>query len=275
MTMNKCLADFLVVSDLDGTLLQVPDGISDCSRTVIRLFTMMGGRFTVASGRSPLSVKNALKGLPLSAPAIVFNGGMLYDYQKEEPLLEHFVPRQTALSAIQFVMQQEPSVGVEILSSNGRMYLPHCCEYICRHAAHESLPYVAAQLDDIPGDWYKILFAGSPSEIAKLEGLVQQQEWENAYFTATNQNYLELMPAGVDKGSALQELCGRIGTAIEDVFAVGDDYNDLPMLQKCGHPVAVGNAVAQVKLASEIQVLPCRDGGVAQLLYDLIRRYGN
>ena len=59
--MNKCLADFLVVSDLDGTLLQVPDGISDCSRTVIRLFTMMGGRFTVASGRRPLSVKKHSK----------------------------------------------------------------------------------------------------------------------------------------------------------------------------------------------------------------------
>ena len=126
-------------------------------------------------------------------------------------MLEHFVPRQTALSAIQFVMQQEPSVGVEILSSNGRMYLPHCCEYICRHAAHESLPYVAAQLDDIRGDWYKILFAGSPSEIAKLEGLVQQQEWENAYFTATNQNYLELMPRVWTKAAPFRSCAAVLG----------------------------------------------------------------
>ena len=273
--MNKSLADFLVVSDLDGTLLQVPCGISDCSRTVIRLFTMMGGRFTVASGRSPLSVKNALKDLPLSAPAIVFNGGMLYDYQKEKPLFERFVPRQTALSAIRYVLQQEPGIGVEILASNGRMYLPRCGEYICRHTVHESLPYVVAQLEDVPGDWYKILFAGPPPAIAKLEGLVLQQEWEDAYFITTSQTYLELMPAGVDKGSALRELCSRLEIPIENVFAVGDYYNDLPMLQACGHPVAVGNAVPQVKLASEIQVLPCRDGGVAQLLYELIRRYGN
>ena len=134
---------------------------------------------------------------------------------------------------------------------------------------------MAVQLEDIPGDWYKILFAASPAVISRLEKLVQQQEWEDAYFTTTSPTYLELMPAGVDKGAALRELCNRIETPLENVFAVGDYYNDLPMLQVCGHPVAVGNAVAQVKVASEIQVLPCRDGGVAQLLYDLIRRYGD
>ena len=45
------------------------------------------------------------------------------------------------------------------------------------------------------------------------------------------------------------------------------------MLQAAGHAVAVGNAVPQVKLLCEGEVLPCRDGGVAQLLYELIRRY--
>ena len=272
--MKKRLQDLLVVSDLDGTLLTSPDGLPGCNETVIRLFTMMGGRFTIASGRSPISVKNALGELPLSAPAIVFNGGMLYDYEKGKPACEHFLSRQTALSAIHLLREQDPTVGVEILASNGRMYQPFCGEYVCRHTLHEGLPYVVAPLEDIPGEWYKVLFGASPESIAKLEKFASSQQWEDGYFVATSPVYLELMPNGVNKGAALQELCQQLGVEQENLYAIGDYYNDLPMLKVSGHPIAVENAVPQVKLASEKTVLPCKDGGVAQLLYELIREYG-
>lgn len=272
--MKKRLQDLLVVSDLDGTLLTAPDGLPGCNETVIRLFTMLGGRFTIASGRSPLSVKNALGDLPLSAPAIVFNGGMIYDYQKEEPSCEHFVPRQTALSAIHLLREQDPAIGVEILASNGRMYQPFCGEYVNRHTQHEGLPYVVAPLEDIPGDWYKVLFGGSPEEIARLEKFAAEQQWEHGYFVTTGPVYLELLPTGVSKGAALRELCQQLKVEREDLYVIGDYFNDLSMMEISGHPIAVENAVPQVKLASEMTVLPCKDGGVAQLLYELIRRYG-
>lgn len=272
--MKKRLQDLLVVSDLDGTLLTAPDGLPGCNETVIRLFTMLGGRFTIASGRSPLSVKNALGDLPLSAPAIVFNGGMIYDYQKEEPSCEHFVPRQTALSAIHLLREQDPAIGVEILASNGRMYQPFCGEYVNRHTQHEGLPYVVAPLEDIPGDWYKVLFGGSPEEIARLEKFAAEQQWEHGYFVTTGPVYLELLPTGVSKGAALRELCQQLEVEREDLYVIGDYFNDLSMMEISGHPIAVENAVPQVKLASEMTVLPCKDGGVAQLLYELIRRYG-
>ena len=46
------LSDYLVFCDMDNTLLTAKEGIPACNRSVIRLFTAMGGRFTVASGRS-------------------------------------------------------------------------------------------------------------------------------------------------------------------------------------------------------------------------------
>ena len=81
--MTKSLQDLLVVSDLDGTLLTSSEGLPGCNAAMIRLFSALGGRFTIATGRSPASARRALNGLPLGAPAIVFNGGMLYDYEKD------------------------------------------------------------------------------------------------------------------------------------------------------------------------------------------------
>ena len=54
------LSDYLVFCDMDNTLLTAKEGIPACNRSVIRLFTAMGGRFTVASGRPPESIRAAL-----------------------------------------------------------------------------------------------------------------------------------------------------------------------------------------------------------------------
>ena len=51
--MKPSLRDYLVFCDMDNTLLTAKEGIPSCNRTVIRLFTELGGRFTVATGRPP------------------------------------------------------------------------------------------------------------------------------------------------------------------------------------------------------------------------------
>ena len=53
--MTKSLGDLLVVSDLDGTLLTSSEGLPGCNAAMLRLFSALGGRFTVATGRSPVS----------------------------------------------------------------------------------------------------------------------------------------------------------------------------------------------------------------------------
>jgi len=273
--MIKSLCDLLVVSDLDGTLLTAKEGIPACNREMLRLFAAMGGRFTVASGRSPLSVERALDGIPLSTPAIVFNGGMLYDYEQRQSLWRHFVPRETAVDAVRMLTRELPGLGVEVLADNDRMYLPAANQFTYLHTLHEQLPYVLAELEEIPGEWFKVLFAAAPAEIDRLEAAAEGQTWEGAYFVRTSPTYYELMPAGIDKGSALRELCEKLAIPRENVVAIGDHHNDISLLRAAGCPVAVGNAVPQLKMVSEREMLPCRDGGVAQLLYELIKRYGD
>ena len=66
------LSDYLVFCDMDNTLLTAKEGIPACNRSVIRLFTAMGGRFTVASGRPPESRRWAISSFRCQqSPAMV------------------------------------------------------------------------------------------------------------------------------------------------------------------------------------------------------------
>lgn len=78
--MKSALSDTLVICDMDNTLLTAKEGLPACNRTVINLFTSLGGLFTVATGRPPESIRAALEGIRLSLPAISCNGALLYDF---------------------------------------------------------------------------------------------------------------------------------------------------------------------------------------------------
>ena len=100
------LSDYLVFCDMDNTLLTAKEGIPACNRSVIRLFTAMGGRFTVASGRPPESIRAALGDIELSLPAISCNGSLLYDFQTNRVLRRSCLNQEQAAAAIADMLQK-------------------------------------------------------------------------------------------------------------------------------------------------------------------------
>ena len=119
--MIESLADVLVVSDMDNTLLTAKEGVPSCNRVTIQLFCELGGRFTVATGRPVESVRAALGDLALSCPAITCGGSVLYDMQADKPIEKHFLPRQGATQVIETVMSQFADIGVEIMVEEGEL----------------------------------------------------------------------------------------------------------------------------------------------------------
>ena len=98
--MKSALSDYLVICDMDNTLLTAKEGLPSCNRTVIQLFTEMGGLFTVATGRPPESIRAALPGIALSMPAISCNGALLYDFSTETVLHRSTLAREQATAGI-------------------------------------------------------------------------------------------------------------------------------------------------------------------------------
>lgn len=75
--------------------------------------------------------------------------------------------------------------------------------------------------------------------------------------------FLNLMPAGWDKGAALAWLCGREGIAPEEVVVFGDGGNDVSLFARAGHPVAVEGAMPEAAAAARWHVGRCEDEAVA------------
>ena len=273
--MKPSLRDYLVFCDMDNTLLTAKEGIPSCNRTVIKLFTELGGRFTVATGRPPASIRAALGDLKLSLPAISCNGSLLYDFSTNTVLRRATLNREQATQAILDIARQFPRIGVEVMAHAGEMFVVQANEYTHAHQVDEKITGVACPLDSVPDGWVKVVFASDPETIRKLSQFVKTRYYgRDNYFLSTNSIYFEIMPAGVGKASGLRDLCTLLGEPLKKTIVIGDYYNDLEMMRVAGHSVAVANAPAEVKTAAaEVTTCTCSEGAVGEYLYRLIDKY--
>ena len=270
--MSLLLSDTLVVCDMDNTLLTAKEGLPACNRTVIQLFTEMGGLFTVATGRPPESIRAALPGITLSSPAISCNGALLYDFSNNTVLQRSTLNREQATTAILDVMEHFPRMGVEVMAGDGEMYVVRANETTHAHQVDEHLGSIACPVESVPDGWIKVVFASDPESIRKLGQYAKTKYYgRDNYFLATNSIYLEIMPSGVSKASGLHDLCALMSKSMKNTVFIGDYYNDLELMREAGYAVAVANAPAEVKAAADhVTTCTCAEGAVGEYLYSLI-----
>ena len=85
MTNKKPLSDWLIVSDIDGTLNNKLRQLPERNKLAIERFVAEGGHFTLASGRNPQSMERHFRSLPIAGtPAVVINCAGIYDFSKNE-----------------------------------------------------------------------------------------------------------------------------------------------------------------------------------------------
>ena len=77
--------------------------------------------------------------------------------------------------------------------------------------------------------------------------------------------FVEVVTAGINKGAAVRTLAAHLGVGLENVLAVGDEWNDAEMIDAAGVGVVMGNGNAELKKGRRVTG-PCRDGGVAQAI---------
>ena len=97
----------IIMSDLDGTLLDDKKEISPRDMESINEFCDKGGMFTIATGRGYSMARPVAQKLKLRIPAVIFNGSAVYDFDKDEFLWQSEVT-QKARDYIKLVMDRFP-----------------------------------------------------------------------------------------------------------------------------------------------------------------------
>ena len=132
------LDELVVVSDIDNTLLNAVEGLPEVNRATVQLFSSMGGRFTVATGRTVESVRRYLGDVAISAPVIALGGAVIYDFAQEQYIQNITLNKESAMAALREVQQNFPGVGIEVMTADGAIQIVQANEYTHMESSADS-----------------------------------------------------------------------------------------------------------------------------------------
>lgn len=250
----------LIALDVDGTIVDYDNAMSDAVRDVVRSAADAGIHCVISTGRAVPGVMDAVKKLGFDEGlAVASNGAVVFAYDPIEILHEVTFDAGPAVRAL---MAQVPdaAVAVENVGVGYRMNKPFPDGELSGDMAHESI-------DDLVAEPVSRVIIRSPdssaeefAEIAASLGL----EGTNYYVGYTA--WLDLAPEGVSKAAGLEVICRRLGLTRADVLAIGDGSNDVEMLEWAGRGVAMGHAPLHVqRVADDVTETVENDGVVREL----------
>lgn len=268
--MAKDLSNWLVASDIDGTLNNkfrfMPKANFDA---IDRFINELGGNFTLASGRGIESMRPHLEKLPhgKKAPAVIINGAGIYDYEKEKLLYfepvsaegekitrlvhEKFPICEIQIVAIDHIYTVNPKVIAPIMRSSDPLKNTDC-----------------KTLDEVPsGEWGKVIFMALPREMNEIiEYINSLPESNNMSFMSSSVISYEMLTGGVNKGTTLMKVADMLGIDKTHTAAIGDYFNDYEMLRSVGLAACCGQAPDGLKEIADYVACHCNKGAVADLL---------
>jgi len=238
-------------------------------RTARALLAAQAAGITVAiaTGRRAAYTAPLLEGLGLRAdlPLITSNGGVVCTLGGE--VIEHCkmearVARGLCgllrpFGALVFTFERpgrSELVVEDLEQAHGRIALWIEAN---RHAIEVVKPLELALVDG--EDPIQGMAAGSVSQMRKAEETVRASEWAGACgcvkteYPGRDLSILDLLPPGVSKGLALARLAARLGIDQRETMAIGDNWNDLEMLEWAGQAVLMGNAARELRAMAKMR----------------------
>jgi hypothetical protein len=258
----------LLVTDIDGTLVNGAREITPRVHDAVAAAQARGVRVCVATGRIWPSARRFVEGLGADPPAILYNGGMVLDFARDEVWLRVPLPRRHAADTLR-ILRRHPAVQPHLYVDD-RVYVPRIADVTRVYQRKDNLPVeeagdLEAVLTDDP---MKILMIG---ERPALEAVARDLEAlpypVNHVFSETI--YLEVLPPAVNKGAALEALAARLGIERSAIIAVGDNLNDLAMIEYAGLGVAMANAPEALRARADYVAPSNEEHGLG----DVIERF--
>lgn len=273
--MFEDISKVVLISDMDGTLLNSKKEITETDRRAIDKFMSLGGKFTIATGRTIQSFHSYYDMLDLKMPLIMYNGAAIYDKTADKVLYTVVLPME-AKKLTREIINAMPQVGGEILKADG-IYVFRNNDYEKLHTKLCMVEPFYSELDEVAeGDWLKVLFAMAPEDIPMMELLVKQKGYDTVSFVRSSDIFYEMLPLGITKGTALEEYRMLDGMRDYTFVAVGDFDNDIDMLVKADLGACPANAEDSVKEAADLVLKnSCETGAVAELVDYIIARCQN
>lgn len=261
----------MVVTDLDGTLLQKDHSISFRDNDTLEKLGKLGVCRVAATGRNLFKVRQVLSDKAPFDYVILSSGAGIMNWKTKKLLRAMSISSEETGNIIHFLISQHENFKVsrELPDNhNFAWWKSYDCPELERYITHhlklgEGLivdpekPFISSQIlmffpkisDRFEYYKKKILKAFPDLSIIRTTSPLD-----------SNYTWLEIFPCGVSKAHGIEEICRITGIKRENTLSIGNDYNDLDMLEFTGHSYVVENAPEELKLKYLISLAHHQDG---------------
>lgn len=218
----------LIATDFDGTFADDHGNISKENIDAIKYFIANGGYFTVCTGRTYQGF-HKYNDEYINAPVLLANGAMAYDYKNKSIVFCDGIGDE-GNEVIKKIHSDFPEASIEMYPFN-ETYAINLTENTNRHFTSQGIEFSTVTVpEQAKKPWIKSMIGSDGETSQKIQKMLRENFTETV-FLPTRGSFIELLKKGVNKGTGLLKLAESLGVDKKDVYAVGDGYNDVEMLE--------------------------------------------
>lgn len=261
----------LLASDFDDTLYGPDLRIPERNLEAIRYFTGEGGYFVMATGRAHRTFAPYAPLIPMNAPAVLSNGAAIYDFSTDAFLEQTCLP-PSAPQDLAALMEQFPTLSLEAYHGED-IYVCRPNDITFAHLKKVNCDYTQCPVAHMPTPWVKALFHDRRPVLLQVQAQVLERLGGRYEAIFSNPCYLEFTRKGSTKGGMVARVAQMLGVSPEHIYCVGDNQNDITMLERSAIPFAPANCAQEVRDWGARILCPCGQGVIGDIVDILDKLY--
>jgi Cof subfamily protein (haloacid dehalogenase superfamily) len=255
----------LIAVDMDGTLLNSDGKITEKTRDAIQRAIEKGVLFSICTGRPIQGVESFNSLLNLDSPFITYNGAMIVMGKSKEILFQQNLTAEAARK----ILNIGKEFGTTIVAwSMNKLYCYELSEKVHDYKQITKVEPILIENEEeiIQNGITKILWIDTPEKLDYYQKVLRDKLGDSVNYCTSRPMFLEFFHNKVSKAVAMEKLGEHFGIKREEMIAIGDGFNDLPMIEYAGLGVAMGNAPADIKAKAAYVTLSNDKDGIAHVL---------
>ncbi|MGV0792081.1 HAD family hydrolase [Mycolicibacterium sp. XJ1819] len=261
----------LIASDVDGTLIDDAERVSDRTRAVVTAAVDSGVEFVLATGRPPRWVQPVVDALGFAPMAVCANGSVLYDPATDRIVSARTLSTELLAELAEIATRVIPGSGLAVERVGASAHDAATPQFVSSPGYEHAWlnpDNTEVSFDDLlSAPAIKLLVRKAGARSADLVAVLAEHIGERADLTySTDNGLVEVMPRGISKATGIDELARPLGITAEEVVSFGDMPNDVSMLKWAGLGVAMAHGHPEALAAADEITATNNEDGVARVL---------
>ena len=239
----------MIATDIDGTILPFGGEFTPEVISCIDKLKNSGVKIVLVTGRMHSSAKPLAQKLGLNMPIISYQGGLIKDFD-DKTLFQSNLDCQKAKEIIEWARKNNIHINLYL---DDKLYVENDNDIIKYYVQGKFVDYTVCHFDDLEIKNVNKLLAidiENPDRVTNWVNILKEK-YPELYIVKSTPYFCEIGPADAKKSIGVEFLCKMWGIKKEEVLTIGDQNNDIDLVECGGIGVAMGNATEELKACAD------------------------